>query len=76
MAVLSHSVTHPRNILAVIHSSIRFDTQTETPLLILPATGTYLQDPFLIDFTIKEQANTGTVLLKIIPTGVGETDAR
>ena len=60
---------------AVIHSSIRFDTQTETPLLILPATGTYLQDPFLIDFTIKEQANAGTVLLKIIPTGVGETDA-
>ena len=30
---------------AVIHTNLRFDTQTETPELFLPTTGSFLQDP-------------------------------
>ena len=60
---------------AVIHTNLRFDTQTETPELFLPTTGSFLQDPFLVDFTLREQANAGSVVLKIIPSGVGETDS-
>ena len=60
---------------SVIHTAIKFDTVTEPPELILPATGSYLRDPFLVEFTLREVAKASSLILKIISTNTGEIDA-
>ena len=65
---------HCRPTATVLHTAIAYDTQTEPPVLLSPVTGSYLQDPFVVNFTLREPAEAGSLLLKIIPTSIGESD--
>ena len=63
------------NTPAVVqHAGIYFDVRTETPTLHKPVKSTFLLDSFNVTFTLPEDASPGTVLLKIVPTNVGQTD--